>query len=135
MEVKVKKHVEVVAAVIKKGDYYFAAKRNEFGEMGGRYEFPGGKIEQGESNEAALIREIKEELNAEIEAVEFIMTVNHEYETFKITLHAYLCELKSESLTLKEHVDATWVTVKDIHKLNWADADLPIVKIIKEGKL
>ncbi|NLI94938.1 MAG: NUDIX domain-containing protein, partial [Erysipelotrichaceae bacterium] len=91
MEVKVKKHVEVVAAVIKKGDYYFAAKRNEFGEMGGRYEFPGGKIEQGESNEAALIREIKEELNAEIEVVEFIMTVNHEYETFKITLHAYLC--------------------------------------------
>ena len=127
-----KKQVEVVTAIIKYNNKYFAAQRNNFGELAKKWEFPGGKIEKGESNEEALIREIKEELKTDIVIKNFFMTVNHEYKTFNLTLHAYLCEANTEEIYLTEHLNSKWLKKEDLKSVDWAEADIPIVeKIIK----
>lgn len=96
-----KKHFEVVAAVIKKDEKIFCCQRGPKGECAYKWEFPGGKIESGETKEEALIREIKEELNCNINIEKFITTINHEYNTFSLTMHVYLCSLKeSEPILL-----------------------------------
>lgn len=95
--------------------------------MGGKWEFPGGKIEVGETNEEALVREISEEFDSEIKVNEYIMTVEHDYPTFHITMHAYLCTLVNGELKLKEHNDSTWLTRDKLLTLDFADADKPIV--------
>lgn len=123
-----KKHLEVVAAIIKDGDRYFAAQRNNYGENALKWEFPGGKVEPGETHEEALSREIKEELKADIFVGEHFISVEHEYETFSITLHAYLCQLKKGSLVLTEHLNSTWLTKDELLNVNWAPADFTIVK-------
>ena len=123
--------VEVVAAVIQKDNKIFCAQRNLSKSMGGKWEFPGGKIETGETREEALVREIKEELDSEIKVDKYLMTVEHDYPTFHITMHAYLCTLVKGELTLKEHNDSVWLTKEDLLSLDWADADIPIVNKIK----
>lgn len=96
-----KKNFEVVAAVIKKDEKIFCCQRGPKGECAYKWEFPGGKIESGETKEEALIREIKEELNCNINIEKFITTINHEYNTFSLTMHVYLCSLKeSEPILL-----------------------------------
>lgn len=122
------RRIEVVAAVIEKDDKIFCAQRNLTKSMGGKWEFPGGKIEVGETNEEALVREISEEFDSEIKVNEYIMTVEHDYPTFHITMHAYLCTLVNGELTLKEHNDSTWLTRDKLLTLDFADADKPIVK-------
>lgn len=122
------RRIEVVAAVIEKDDKIFCAQRNLTKSMGGKWEFPGGKIEVGETNEEALVREISEEFDSEIKVNEYIMTVEHDYPTFHITMHAYLCTLVNGELKLKEHNDSTWLTKENLLTLDWADADKPIVK-------
>ena len=122
------RRIEVVAAVIEKDDKIFCAQRNLTKSMGGKWEFPGGKIEVGETNEEALVREISEEFDSEIKVNEYIMTVEHDYPTFHITMHAYLCSLVNGELTLKEHNDSIWLTKENLLTLDWADADKPIVK-------
>ena len=121
------RRIEVVAAVIEKDDKIFCAQRNLTKSMGGKWEFPGGKIEVGETNEEALVREISEEFDSEIKVNEYIMTVEHDYPTFHITMHAYLCSLVNGELTLKEHNDSIWLTKENLLTLDWADADKPIV--------
>lgn len=128
-----KKHIEVVAAVIKKDDLYFCAQRNDKGELAHKWEFPGGKVELGETLQESLKREIKEELKAEITVGEHITTVNHEYNTFKITLHGFYCEAKTDVIVLTEHLDSLWAKKEDLDKLDWAAADIPIVNKIKEN--
>lgn len=126
-----KKHIEVVAAVIKSGDTYFAAQRNNKGELALKWEFPGGKIEKGETNEEALIRELKEELEITVDVIKHIKTVYHEYKTFNLTLHAYKCNLRSDTINLKEHLDSKWLTKDKLFDVDWAEADIPVVEILR----
>lgn len=121
------RRIEVVAAVIQKDNKIFCAQRNLAKSMGGKWEFPGGKIEEGETNEEALVREIKEELDSDIVVDSYLMTVEHDYPTFHITMHAYLCTLVKGDLVLKEHNDSTWVTKEELLTLDFAEADKPIV--------
>ena len=124
------KKVEVVAAIIQKDNKIFCAQRNLSKSMGGKWEFPGGKIEVGETKEEALVREIKEELDSVISVDQYLMTVEHDYPTFHITMHAYLCTLVNGELVLKEHNDSVWLEQEQLNKLDWADAYIPIVKKI-----
>ncbi|XMB86583.1 (deoxy)nucleoside triphosphate pyrophosphohydrolase [Mycoplasmatota bacterium WC44] len=126
------KKIEVVAAIVLADNKVFCAKRANKGEIALKWEFPGGKIESGETNEDALIREIKEELNSEIEIKEYFMTIEHQYSTFHLTMHSYLCELLSGNLELSEHVDSCWSSKDDLDHLDWADADIPIVTKLKD---
>lgn len=124
------KVVEVVSAVIKKDNKIFCAQRNLSKSMGGKWEFPGGKIEEGETREEALGREIKEELDSDIVVDKYLMTIEHDYPTFHITMHAYLCTLVKGELILKEHNDSAWLSKEGLLELDWADADKPIVDMI-----
>ena len=124
------KKVEVVAAIIQKDNKIFCAQRNLSKSMGGKWEFPGGKIESGETREEALVREIKEEFDSNIEVNQYLMTVEHDYSTFHITMHSYLCTLIDGELVLNEHNDSVWLTKEELSKLDWADADKPIVERI-----
>ena len=125
------KKVEVVAAVIQKDNKIFCAQRNLSKSMGGKWEFPGGKIEIGETREEALVREIREELDSDIVVDKYLMTVEHDYPTFHITMHAYLCTLEKGELILKEHNDSIWLTKEELLSLDWADADKPRVYKIR----
>ncbi|VEU79906.1 (deoxy)nucleoside triphosphate pyrophosphohydrolase [Haploplasma axanthum] len=126
-----KKHIEVVAAVIKKDNKYFCAQRKDSGELAKKWEFPGGKVEAGETPEQALKRELMEELEIDIKINKFIMTVEHEYNSFELTMHAFLCETDKE-IVLTEHLDSKWLLIDQLSDLDWAAADLPIVDKLKE---
>lgn len=125
-----KKHYEVVAAVIEKEGKYFCCQKGNKGECAFKWEFPGGKIEDGETNEDALIREIKEELNCLIRIKSYITTVSHEYNTFNLTLHVYLCELLKSEPLLIEHIDSKWCNKNELMQLDFADADRKILNKI-----
>ena len=126
-----KKHITVVAAVILRDGKVFCAQRNSSGELGGKWEFPGGKIEDGELPAQALQREIREELNSEISVQEQIMVVDHEYTTFTLTMYAFWCTLIEGTLELSEHTDSKWLVKNDLFTLDWAAADVPIVHKIQ----
>ena len=125
------KTIEVVAAVIIKDGKVFATQRG-YGEWQGWWEFPGGKIEAGESPEAALVREIREELDAEIEVGELLKTVEWDYPKFHLTMHCFICSLLSESMHLNEHEAAAWLTRETIHSVKWLPADEGLVGRIVE---
>ena len=117
------KTIEVVAAIIVKGDQVFATQRG-YGDFKGWWEFPGGKIEAGECPHEALKREIVEELEAEIEVGDLLETVEWDYPTFHLTMHCFVCSLKSESLHLNEHTDSAWLTIDNLGSVKWLPADL-----------
>ena len=122
------KYIEVVAAVIiNHRNQIFCARRKDQGELALKWEFPGGKIEQHESYEEALVREIKEEFSTTIKVKDFIMTVKHQYRGFHLTMHAFYAEVIEGSLTLNEHTDSKWLSKNELYDLDWAEADLPIV--------
>lgn len=123
------KSIEVVAAIIKKENKILATKRG-YGEFINMWEFPGGKIELGETKEAALIREIKEELDADIKIDEFALTVEYTYPTFHLTMHCYICSLK-DSITLLEHNDARWLEKDEFNTVNWLPADIEVIDFLK----
>lgn len=125
------KHYEVVAAVFtdKENKIYCARRRND-GELALKWEFPGGKIEPGETKEQALVREIKEELSADIEVLDYITTVNHQYDTFKLTMHAYYAKVIKGELLLSEHTGYKWLDKTELMSLDWAPADIPIVELL-----
>lgn len=125
------KKIEVVAAIIINNDKIFCAQRPNKGPIGLKWEFPGGKIEKYETHSEALVREIKEELHADIQVNDYVMTVEYPYETFHLTMHAYLCTLLNDDIQLKEHIANCWLTVDELCRLDWAAADIPIVEKLK----
>ena len=116
------KTIEVVAAVIIKDDEVFATQRG-YGEFKGWWEFPGGKIEMGECPQEALIREIREELDAEISVGDLLETVEWDYPNFHLTMHCFVCSLTSESMHLNEHEAAAWLAKETLHCVRWVPAD------------
>ncbi len=120
------KTVEVVAAVILKDGAVFATQRG-YGPWKGWWEFPGGKIEAGERPQEALVREIREELDAEIEVGELLATVEWDYPDFHLTMHCFICALLSESMRLNEHEAAAWLTRKTLRSVRWLPADEGVV--------
>lgn len=132
MVIKNMKTIEVVAAVIRRGDQILATQRG-YGDWRGWWEFPGGKMEPGESPEQALVREIHEELDAEIAVGELIQTVEWDYPAFHLTLHCYWCTLTSEALHLLEHEDARWLSPQTLDSVKWLPADEGLLVAISEG--
>ena len=124
------KVVEVVAAVIKKDDKIFITRRG-YGEFIDMWEFPGGKIEQGETREQALHREIREDLELEINELEFLTTVDYDYSNFHLTMHCFMCTISGGSLHLNAHNDAKWVTYDELNDQKWVPADILVVDAIK----
>jgi 8-oxo-dGTP diphosphatase len=125
-----KKEVEVVAAVIHKGDLFYVVQRPFKGEVGGKWEFPGGKIEIGESKEQALARELKEELNIEVMITKHILTSDYEYSTFKIRIHFYECKIKNGIPKLTEHIKEKWLIKSQIQKIDLASADIAVLNFL-----
>jgi len=116
------KTIEVVAAIIIRNGQVFATQRG-YGEWKGWWEFPGGKMEPGESPQEALRREIREELDAEISVGQLLETVEWDYPAFHLTMHCFICTLISEDMHLKEHEAAAWLTKKTLQSVKWLPAD------------
>lgn len=125
------KKIEVVAAVIRKDNMILATQRG-YGEFKGGWEFPGGKIEAKETNEEALIREIKEELDMKIKVHDLLQTVYYEYPTFYLTMHCYWCTMEEETFILKEHEDYKWLNKKTLRTIEWLPADLGLIDEIEK---
>lgn len=130
------KQIEVVAAVIRRGNEIFATQRG-YGEFKDWWEFPGGKMEAGESPVEALKREIREELDATIEVGELIQTVEWDYPSFHLTMHCFWCELACEALHLNEHEAAAWLSADNLGTVKWLPADRDILveigKVLRSG--
>ena len=124
------KRIEVVAAVIRNGDRIFATERG-YGDWKDWWEFPGGKMEAGETPEEALAREIKEELSAEITVDKFLHTVEWDYPAFHLTLHCFLCSLRSEAVQLNEHEAARWLAMDELESVRWLPADYDLLPVIR----
>jgi 8-oxo-dGTP diphosphatase len=114
--------IEVVATILQRDGAYFATQRG-YGEFEGMWEFPGGKIEPGESPEVALKREIQEELSIDITIDKFLCTTEYDYPSFHLTMHCFLCTLISESMHLNEHEDAAWLSAETLYSVKWLPAD------------
>lgn len=125
------KTIEVVAAVIRDNDKIFATQRG-YGEFKDGWEFPGGKMEAGETPQQALVREIREELDTDIEVVELIDTVEYDYPQFHLTMHCFFCTVKSGNLVLKEHEAAKWLKKDQLDSVSWLPADLSLIEKIKK---
>lgn len=125
------KTVRVVAAVIRKDDKIFATQRG-YGEFKDGWEFPGGKIEDGESPEHALIREIKEELDTDINVGELIDTIEYDYPNFHLSMDCFWCDIVQGGLELREHEAAKWLTKEKLYSVEWLPADVGLIEKIKE---
>jgi 8-oxo-dGTP diphosphatase len=130
------KKIEVVAAIIYFEDKILCVQRpkNKLSYISEKFEFPGGKIEEGETQKEALKRELVEELNIDTDIKSLFLTVVHQYPDFELTMHSYICEVQSKELTLNEHIAQEWLSINEFNKLDWAAADIPIVnKLIMNG--
>ena len=127
------KTIRVVTAVIRDEDKIFATQRG-YGEWKDYWEFPGGKIEEGESPRAALIREIREELDTKIAVGEKLITVEYDYPAFHLSMDCFWCRIEEGALTLLEHEAARWLPVSDLRQVNWLPADLLVVGAIEAAK-
>lgn len=128
------KSIDVVGAIIVRGDTILATQRG-YGEWEGWWEFPGGKVEAGETPEQALAREIEEELNASINVGDYLCTAEYDYPTFHLSMRCYLCSLVDESFELLEHHAARWLTVEHIDEVRWLPADVQVVDAIKANQV
>lgn len=126
-----RKTINVVAALIRDGKRVFATARG-YGNYKGWWEFPGGKVEPGESPEDALVREIREELDSEISVDEYISTIEYDYPEFHLSMRCYWCSLISGDLVLKEAEDAKWLDVETIDSVKWLPADITLINEIKK---
>ena len=125
------KTVRVVAAIIIENGKVFATQRG-YGEFKDGWEFPGGKIEPGETPEEAIVREIKEELDTEVEVIELLDTVEYDYQNFHLSMGCFICKIKSGDLVLKEHEAAKWLTKDTLGSLEWLPADMGLVGEIEK---
>ena len=124
-----KRRIEVVAAVIHDGSRILATQRG-YGEFKDKWEFPGGKMEAGESREEALRREIREELDTEINIGKLLCTVEYDYPAFHLTMHCFLCTVAAGDLKLKEHESARWLSAQELNAVDWLPADVQILPAI-----
>lgn len=130
------KKIEVVAGVIYWEDLILCVQRpkNKYSYISEKFEFPGGKIEEGETKEEALHRELLEELNLSTKIKSSFLTVVYQYPDFELTMHSYICEVDTQNLTLREHIDQKWLKIDELNSLDWAAADVPIVdKLVSNG--
>ncbi len=126
------KEIKVVAAIVQKENKILATKRG-YGEFINMWEFPGGKIESGETKEQALVREIKEELNIEINVDKFAIDIEYQYPNFYLFMSCFMCSIKEGSIELLEHNDGKWITKEELNTLNWLPADIDAVNYLKEN--
>ena len=127
------KTVKVVAAIITKDNKIFATQRG-YGDFKDGWEFPGGKVEPGESPEEAIVREIKEELGADVKVTSLLTTVEHDYPTFHLSMDCFWAELvDGTEMTLLEHEAAKWLTLDQINSVDWLPADVKVVETIKNS--
>ncbi len=133
------KHLNVVAAIIIYNKQILCMQRGKAREeyISCKYEFPGGKIENGETGPEALMREIQEEMGLSVAIAEedFFCTVHHTYPDFELTMHSYLCPVESPEFVRREHVDHKWMDPVELDSLDWAEADLPIVEKLMEMRI
>lgn len=120
------KTIKVVAAIIRDANGRILCTQRGYGEWKDWWEFPGGKMEAGETPEEALMREIREELSTEIRVDEFLCTVDYDYPTFHLTMHCYLCSLLTGALHLNEHKAARWLEISELESVKWLPADVEV---------
>lgn len=125
------KTIFVVAAIIQKDGKYFATQRG-YGEYKDGWEFPGGKIEQGETPEQALVREIREELNTTISVTSHLVTVDCDYTEFHLNMQCFLCHIENGPLQLLEAEASRWLTIEELDSVDWLQADLQVVEALKK---
>lgn len=132
---KIKKKVEVVAAIIVHNNKILCVQRgeNKLDYISKKYEFPGGKIEAGETNEETILREIMEELHMVIKTEQEFVTVEHEYPDFFLTMHSFICTCDDPTIQLTEHIDYKWLSISELEGLDWAGADVPIVERLMQA--
>ena len=128
------RQIEVVAAIIQRDGAYFTTQRG-YGEFEGMWEFPGGKIEPGESRDVALKREIQEELGVDIAIENLLCTTEYDYPSFHLTMHCYLCSIASGEIELREHKSARWLTAELLDSVEWLPADKEIVNKLNKYNL
>lgn len=124
------KTIQVVAAIIKEDNKILATQRG-YGEFQGGWEFPGGKIELGETKEEALIREIREELDTEVIVEELFDTVEYDYSNFHLSMDCFICSIKTGNFVLKEHQEARWLTKETLDSVEWLPADQGLIEKLK----
>lgn len=127
-----KKNIKVVAAVIKNGNKIYATQRG-YGEFKGGWEFPGGKIEQGETSQEALVREIEEELETKIKVNDLIDTIEYDYPNFHLYMECFWCEIIKGNLVLLEAEAAKWLTKEELYSVDWLPADLLLIPKIEKN--
>ena len=128
------KTLKVVAAIIIENGKVFATQRG-YGEFKDGWEFPGGKIEPGETPQEALVREIKEELDTVVEVKQLFSTIEYDYPTFHLSMDCFICGIKEGNLILKEHEDAKWLSFSHLDDVDWLPADLELIDKLKDYKI
>lgn len=128
--VKPLKRIEVVAAIIRREGRILAAQRG-YGDFKDGWEFPGGKMEPGETAEAAIVREIREELEVEVAPEALVTTVEYDYPAFHLTMHCFLCGIRAGEVMLKEHEAMRWLAAGELDDVEWLPADVEVVKALK----
>lgn len=123
------KCIEVVAGIIRDSGKVFATQRG-YGDFKDGWEFPGGKVEPGETPQQALVRELREELCIDVSVGDFLCTVEYDYPAFHLTMHCFFCSVMGGELTLLEHEAARWLSEADLHSVEWLPADVEVVKAL-----
>lgn len=131
LKVTTMKTIKVVAAIILNNNKIFATQRG-YGEFKDGWEFPGGKIEPNETAEAAIVREIQEELDTTIQVEKYFDTVEYDYPTFHLSMDCFICSIKDGNLTLKEHEAAKWLSANELDTVDWLPADISLIGKLKE---